>query len=160
MTTKCWGIFGRLNAPVDETTRSSSIWTPGTMLGVEPVAITMCRAAICCSAPDSPRTTIRPGPSRRPWPSSLVILCLPNRKSMPRPNSSTTPSLCASSLGGDAAHVQAGASKPRAVLHASDSHPELRSAYGRLVTARAAADDHYVEFTHPLLLFPLFCIRE
>ncbi|MNY48006.1 hypothetical protein D3C86_1833090 [compost metagenome] len=57
-------------------------------------------------------------------------------------------------LGGDAAHVEAGAAEAglaflvRAVVDAGGLEAELARANGRHVPAGAAADDHYVENVH------------
>ena len=83
MTIRCFGTSGRARAPVESTIRFSSISTPGSGEGSEPVAMTMFLASSVGSAPSSALTTTLPGPAMRPKPLTQSTLFFLNRNSMP-----------------------------------------------------------------------------
>ena len=70
------GTWASDSAPVELTTRSSSISTPLSGATSEPVAMTIALASTMCSAPSSPATRTLPGPAMLPVPLEGVDLVL------------------------------------------------------------------------------------
>ena len=73
-TTMRAGTCASASAPVEETTRFSSISTPGSGLDSEPVAITIAFASSVSTAPLSGVTVTLPGAAMAPVPWKAVIL--------------------------------------------------------------------------------------
>ena len=82
-TTRCFGTFSKLNAPVDVTICFSSMSMPLSRAASEPVAMTMDLACSVSFAPASPLTSTSPALTMRAVPRCAVILFFLNRKSMP-----------------------------------------------------------------------------
>mmetsp|Transcript_25063 Transcript_25063/g.70190 ORF Transcript_25063/g.70190 Transcript_25063/m.70190 type:complete len:261 (-) Transcript_25063:222-1004(-) len=92
MTTIFLGTFFSARAPVELTTVSSSMSTPGSGVTSLPVARMMCFPFSTCSDPSSAVTATSPWPARRPQPLTYVTLFFLKRPSMPLVSPSTAES--------------------------------------------------------------------
>ena len=93
MTTIDFGFASLRTAPLDEMTVFSSIATPGSDLGSEPVARMTARPASSVVVPSLPRTSTTLFDFSVPVPGTRVILFLRNRNSTPLAMRSATPRL-------------------------------------------------------------------
>ena len=83
MTTMDFGFASLRTAPFDEITVFSSMVTPGSDLGSEPVARITARPASSVEAPSSPFTSTTFFDVSEPVPGKSVILFLRKRNSTP-----------------------------------------------------------------------------
>ena len=77
------GTLASSNAPVDDTTRFSSMSMPGSRATSEPVAMTMALVSKTCILPSAPLTSTWPGATMRPAPWNASILFFLNKKATP-----------------------------------------------------------------------------